>query len=140
MLGRSRLITIREFSSVESHLANEPKLLMQNGVMNLYEGMFIIKASLSDDARSKALERILQGLKKRKGEVQKLHAMGLRRLAYPIDGHKEGVYSLLYFLLPPTEVTEFWQECHLNEDLLRFITLRTEQVLETLEFTPLPQA
>ncbi len=108
--------------------------------MNLYEGMFIIKASLSDDARSKALERIQQGLTKRSGEVKKLHEMGLRRLAYPIDNHKEGVYALLYFHLPPEKVTEFWQECHLNEDLLRFITLRTEQILETLEFTPLPQA
>lgn len=107
--------------------------------MNLYEGMFIIKASLSDEARSKALERIKAEMTKRGGELVKAHEMGLRRLAYPISKHKEGVYTLIYFQLPPTKITEFWQECHLNEDLLRFMTLRTEKVLEKLEFTPLVQ-
>lgn len=107
---------------------------------NLYEGMFIVKASLSDEARSKALERIKGGLVQRGGELVKVHDMGLRRLAYPIDRHKEGVYTLIYFQLPPTQVTEFWQECHLNEDLLRFMTLRTESILEKLEFTPLVTA
>lgn len=105
--------------------------------MNLYEGMFIIKASLSDEARTKALDRIKGGLTQRGGELVKIHEMGLRRLAYAIDRHKEGVYTLIYFHLPPTQVTDFWQECHLNEDLLRFMTLRAESVMEKLEFTPL---
>lgn len=107
--------------------------------MNLYEGMFIIKASLSDEARSKALERVKAELTKRGGELEKIHEMGIRRMAYPISRHKEGVYTLIYFKLPPEKINEFWHECHLNEDLLRFMTLRTEKVLEKLEFSPLVQ-
>ncbi len=120
-------------SSVESGKDNSTRV-------NLYEGMFIIKASLSDEARSKALDRVKGGLTQRGGELIKIHEMGLRRLAYSIDRHKEGVYTLIYFHLPPAHVTEFWQECHLNEDLLRFMTLRTESVLEKLEFAPLVTA
>ena len=108
--------------------------------MNLYEGTFIIKASLSDDARNKALERVQQELTRRGAEVLKVLQMGLRRLAYSIDGHKEGVYVLMYFNFSGSLMGEFWRECHLNEDLLRFITLRTDRVLEQLEFTPVTLA
>ena len=34
-------------------------------------------------------------------------------------------------------VNEMWQEYHLHEDLIRFMTLETEEVKETLEFKPL---
>ena len=38
---------------------------------NLYEGMYVIKATLSDDARHKALDRIQGGITSRTGEVVK---------------------------------------------------------------------
>lgn len=101
---------------------------------NLYEGMYVIKATLSDDARNKALDRIKNGITSRQGEVLKIHDQGRKRLAYEIDGHREGHYYLLYFNVPPSAVTELWQEYHLNEDLIRFITLRAEKVMEKVEF------
>jgi small subunit ribosomal protein S6 len=104
---------------------------------NLYEGMYIISATLSEEARGKALDRISKGITEKKGEVLKVHNQGKKRLAYEIDGHKEGYYFILYFDLPPTDINELWSEYHLNEDLLRFMTTRTENVLETIEFKSL---
>lgn len=104
---------------------------------NLYEGMYILSATLSDDARSKALEKITGGIGAKGGEVRKIHDQGRKRLSYEIEGHKEGYYYVLYFDLPTNEVGELWQEYHLNEDLLRFITLRTESVKDAIEFKPL---
>jgi small subunit ribosomal protein S6 len=101
---------------------------------NLYEGMYIISAKLSDDARHKALEKIQKGITERGGEILKVHDQGRRRLAFEIEGHKEGHYFLLYFNLPTSAVDELWQDYHLHEDLIRFITLRTEKVLEKIEF------
>lgn len=103
----------------------------------LYEGMYIVSATLSEEARQKALERIEKGISDRKGKVVKVHEQGKKRLAYGIEGHREGYYYLLYFELEPAGVEELWKEYLLNEDLIRFITLRTEKVMETMEFKPI---
>lgn len=104
---------------------------------NLYEGMYVISATLSDEARHKALDKILTGITSHGGEIKKVHEQGRRRLAYEISGHREGYYYIVYFTAPTAAITELWHEYHLNEDLVRFITLRTEEVMERIEFKPL---
>ena len=112
---------------------------MTQNRQNLYEGMYVIKATLSDDARNKALDKIKNGITSRQGEVVKIHDQGRRRLAYEIDGLREGHYYILYFNVAPEAVAELWQEYHLNEDLIRFITLRAEKVMEKIEFKVLEE-
>lgn len=110
---------------------------MKEGSQNLYEGMYILSAGLSEDARQKALDKIKNGITARGGDIQKIHDQGRKRLAYEIDTKKEGYYYLMYFSVTPSVMTELWQEYHLNEDLMRFITLRAENVLDKLEFKQL---
>lgn len=110
---------------------------MKQTRQNLYEGMYVISATLSDDARHKALDRIQTGIKNHGGEIKKIHEQGRKRLSYEIDGHREGYYYLLYFTAPTPAIAELWQEYHLNEDLIRFITLRAEKVMDKIEFKPL---
>ncbi len=105
----------------------------------LYEGMYILNATLSEDARSKALERITSEITSRGGEVHKVHDQGRKKLAYEIRGSREGYYFLLYFTAPTSKLGELWKEYHLNEDLLRFLTLKTDAVRESLEFKKLPE-
>lgn len=101
---------------------------------NLYEGMYILSASLSEDARQKALQKIQAGITQKGGEILKLHDQGRQRLSYQIDGHREGHYYVVYFNLQPSGIAELWQEYHLNEDLIRFLTLRCSKVLDKIEF------
>ncbi|CCB86539.1 MULTISPECIES: 30S ribosomal protein S6 [Parachlamydia] len=107
---------------------------------HLYEGMYVISATLSDEARKKALEKIQNGITEHGGEILKVHDQGRRRLAYQIDGHREGYYYLLYFSVDPAAISELWHDYHLNEDLIRFITLRTDKVMEKIEFKSLVEA
>lgn len=111
--------------------------MSQDQNVQLYEGMYILRANLSEDARQKALERLQSEITERGGSIEKLHDQGRRRLAYEIEGNREGYYYLFYFKAPATSITELWREYHLNEDLLRFITLRTEKVMEKIEFKSL---
>jgi small subunit ribosomal protein S6 len=104
---------------------------------NLYEGMYVISAKLSEDARQKALDKIINGITSRGGEIQKIHEQGRRRLAYEITGHREGYYYIVYFTVKPSCIKDLWAEYHLHEDLVRFVTLRTEAVMEKIEFKPL---
>lgn len=107
---------------------------------NLYEGMYIISATLSEDARNKALERVQSGIKEHGGEIVKVHDFGRRRMTYEMAGHREGHYFVLYFKVKPSAITELWHEYHLNEDLVRFITLRTDKVMDKIEFKTLAEA
>lgn len=106
---------------------------------NLYEGMYIISARLSDEARNKALTKITDGITSHGGKIEKIHEMGRRRLAYEIEGHREGHYYVIYFSVDPSAVKEMWHEYHLSEDLIRFITLTANEVKEKLEFPALAE-
>ena len=105
----------------------------------LYEGMYILSPALSEDARKKALDRITSGITNRGGEIHKIHDQGRKKLAYEIRGSREGHYYLLYFTMPTPKLAEAWREYHLNEDLLRFMTLKAEEVMEVVEFKKLPE-
>lgn len=104
---------------------------------SLYEGMYILSATLSDDSRKKAFDKITEGISQKGGEIHKIHEQGRKKLAYQIDGKREGYYYVLYFTAPTQVIGELWKEYHLHEDLIRFMTMRTEKVLDTLEFKPL---
>ncbi len=111
--------------------------MMKKERRELYEGMYILSATLSDDSRKKAFDKITDGITEKGGEILKIHEQGRRKLAYDIDGKREGYYYVLYFNAPTQSILELWKEYHLHEDLIRFMTMRTDKVLETLEFKPI---
>ncbi len=106
----------------------------------LYEGMYILSSTLSEDARQKALDKIVHGIVEKGGEVKKMFDQGRKKLAYEINGRREGHYYIMYFEAPSLIISELWHEYHLNEDLIRFLHLTTEQVPESLEFKSIVQA
>jgi small subunit ribosomal protein S6 len=103
----------------------------------LYEGMYILSATLSQESRKKALDKILEGIEQKGGKVEKIHDRGRHKLCYEIKGKKEGHYYVIYFTLPTQGVLDLWKDYPLHEDLLRFMTMRTETILESLEFNPI---
>jgi len=105
----------------------------------LYEGMYIVSATLSDESRKKAFDKILDGITQKGGEIQKMFELGRKKFAYEIDKRREGYYYVLFFEAPTAIISELWKEYHLHEDLIRFMTTRTEKVLESLDFKPLKQ-
>ena len=114
---------------------------MKKDRKGLYEGMYILSATLSEESRKKAFEKITDGIVQKGGEIHKVHEQGRRKLAYEIDGKREGYYYVLFFTAPTSSVIDLWKDYQLHEDLIRFMTMRVENVQETLEFKPLkPQS
>ena len=105
--------------------------------IQLYEGMYIISSSLSEDARVKALARITSSIEEHGGKIEKTHDWGRRKLAYSIDRKKEGHFYILYYTLPSSQMKELWEEYKRNEDLLRFMTTQADEVKEKIEFKSL---
>ena len=98
--------------------------MTQKERIHLYEGMYILNPNLSEDAAQKALERITKDIETHGGEVHKVHSQGKRKLAYEVANARQGYYFVLYFSVGSRAITEIWKEYKLNEDLLRFVTLR----------------
>jgi small subunit ribosomal protein S6 len=97
---------------------------------NLYEGVYIFSTTLSDDARQKALAKVTACIENLGGQTEKILDWGRRKLAYSINKHREGNYYLVYFRLPTNAISELIEANLINEDLLKFMNVTTEQVPE----------
>ena len=64
------------------------------------------------------------------GAVKKREYWGLRSLSYRIKKNRKGHYMLLGLEAPPASVLEMERQLRLNEDILRFMTVRVEEIEE----------
>ena len=64
------------------------------------------------------------------GEIKKTEFWGLRSLAYKIKKNRKGHYVLLHIDAPAEAITEMERLMRLNEDVLRYISLRLEEIPE----------
>jgi small subunit ribosomal protein S6 len=100
--------------------------------------MFILDASLAEDAQERALTHIREIVTGADGEVESLNLIGRRRLAYPIDRHTEGIYGLLYFR-GAQAVDELKREMRLSSDIIRsMVFVANEDAIWPLGEPPRP--
>ena len=95
-------------------------------MMNIYEGVFILKATLNNVEKEKLIEEIKGVITKNKGEIIKVDNWGKRRLSYPIKKQSEGLYYLFDFKLVPTIVIKMENTFKLNDLILRTLIIRKE--------------
>src|SRR6202030_3245322 len=62
------------------------------------------------------------------GKVEKTEQWGLRNLAYKINKNKKGHYVLFNLDAPPAAVLELERNMRINEDVLRFLTVRVDEL------------
>jgi small subunit ribosomal protein S6 len=94
--------------------------------MNQYELIYIIQPELDNDATKAVDERVNQAITNNKGEITSSEMWGQRKLAYPIKKYFEGYYILHNVQMPPSAVTEVERIMRLNEDIIRFLVIRTD--------------
>ncbi|MGZ6496922.1 MAG: 30S ribosomal protein S6, partial [Actinomycetota bacterium] len=65
--------------------------------MRRYELMLVLSPDLADDKVQGTLERTARAIAAGGGQIVKQAPWGRRRLAYPIDHHREGSYYVILF-------------------------------------------
>jgi small subunit ribosomal protein S6 len=99
----------------------------------VYEGMFILDANRygrDPEGLSKQISTLIQGAG---GEILVSRFWEERRLAYPIEGHRKGVYWLTYFKLSSVRLLEIQRKCEISEEILRSLFLGVDpRIVETL--------
>ena len=98
--------------------------------MPLYESVLIARNDVTQQQVEAIAEEIGERLEGEGGSVRKREYWGLRTLAYRIKKNRKGHYMLLGLDAPPPFITEMERLLGLNEDVLRFMTIRVEAIDE----------
>ena len=98
--------------------------------MSLYETVIIIRQETSTQQVEALADTFVDIVKQSGGSVKKRENWGLRSLAYKIKKNKKGHYILLNIEAPPTAIHEMERVMRLNEDILRYLTLRIDEIDE----------
>jgi small subunit ribosomal protein S6 len=98
--------------------------------MPLYECVLIARNDVTQQQVETVADEIGTSLEADGGAVKKREYWGLRGLAYRINKNRKGHYMLLGMEAKPAFVTEMERQLRLNEDILRFMTVRIEAIDE----------
>ena len=98
--------------------------------MPLYETVLIARNDVTQQQVEQIAADIQTELEADGGFVKKNEYWGLRSLAYRIKKNRKGHYLLLGLDAKPSFVLEMERKLGLNEDVLRFMTIRVEEIEE----------
>ncbi len=98
--------------------------------MAFYEHVVIARQDISQQQAETLNELIKSQVEEASGSVAKTEYWGLRQLAYKVKKNRKGHYTLFSIDCTPDAMKEVERQLSLNEDVLRFLTLRVEE-LET---------
>ncbi len=104
--------------------------------MPIYETVFVLDAQLEDSARDKRIQGVLDFLSQHAERMIKTDRWGNRRLAYEIKGKQQGHYVLVQYEASGALVPELERMFRLDEAVLRYLTMRSEEEIKEEEQTP----
>ena len=102
--------------------------------MALYEHVVISRQDISPQQAEALNDQIKALIEEGGGVVAKIEYWGLRNLTYRIKKNRKGHYSLISIDAPASAVKEMERQLSLNEDVLRHLTVRVEEL--DLELSP----
>lgn len=102
--------------------------------MPFYEHVVIARQDISPQ-QAEALNETLKALiEDQGGHIGKIEYWGLRNLTYRVKKNRKGHYSLLAIDAPAPAVKEMERQLSINEDVIRYMTVRVEEL--DLELSP----
>lgn len=94
--------------------------------MAVYEGMFILDPGKYSRDPGGLAQQINDLIAQFGGSVLAARLWDERKLAYPIKGHKKGVYWLTYFTMPGDNLTALERQCEISDDIIRKLVLKVD--------------
>jgi small subunit ribosomal protein S6 len=94
--------------------------------MRSYELMYILSPNLEEDAVGELVAKFEEIVTSRGGEVEKTEPMGKRRLAYEINGIREGFYVLSNFKCPVDTAGELERIMKISDHVVRYLLTKVE--------------
>lgn len=91
-----------------------------------YELALIISPEASEEETRAILDRVEQIVANHGGQIVRVNQWGRRRLAYPIERHRDGFYVFIDMILTPETVSELERTLKVSETVLRYMTKKRD--------------
>ncbi len=91
-----------------------------------YELGFILNPEVSEEQTRAILDRVQTIVANYGGQTVKVNQWGRRRLAYPIQRHRDGFYIFIDMILTPETVSELDRTLKVSEEVLRHLIKRRD--------------
>ena len=98
--------------------------------MRLYESVFIARQDVSTTQVENLTKEFSAIIENSGGKIHKHEYWGLRTLAYRVKKNRKGHYVMLNLETDPETLAEYERIIGLNDDVLRFMNITIEEVLE----------
>ena len=98
--------------------------------MPLYEHIYLARQDVSPQQVEELTTQLTEVLGQGGGKVTKNEYWGLKSLSYRIRKNRKAHYSLLNIDAPAPAVAEMERQMRINEDILRFMTVRVDELEE----------
>ena len=95
--------------------------------MRRYELMLVFRPDAPDERVAAIIDRTTRQITADGGQIVKVAPWGRRRLAYPIDRHREGAYHIVVFEAPTTVIAELERGILITEEVLRHLVVRQDR-------------
>ena len=96
--------------------------------MPFYENIFIARQDISPAQVEALADTFTNLVAANGGKVEKREYWGLRNLAYRMKKNRKGHYVLFNLDAPAAAVSELERNMRINEDVLRYMTIRVEEL------------
>ena len=95
--------------------------------MALYEHVFLARQDISGQQVEALVEQFKGILESNGGSVGRVQNWGLKSLTYRINKNRKAHYTLMDIDAPADAVKEMERQMRINEDVLRYMTIRVDE-------------
>ncbi len=95
-----------------------------------YEHIFMVRQDASNATVEELTEHYKSVIADNDGSIGKVEYWGVKSLAYRIRKNRKAHYTLMNITAPPAALAEMERQMSLNEEVVRFLTLRMDELDE----------
>jgi small subunit ribosomal protein S6 len=98
--------------------------------MPLYEHVFLMRQDVTTQQVEAMVEQFRGVIETGGGTVEKAEMWGLKSLAYRLKKNRKAHFTMLGINAPPAAVAEMERQMRISEDVLRFMTIKVDEIEE----------
>src|SRR5215475_1215789 len=95
--------------------------------MPLYEHVFLSRQDVSAQQVEELTAQLKGVIEQMGGKISKLEQWGVKSLTYRLRKNRKAHFTFMNLDVPPAAINEIERQERLNEDVLRFLTVRVDE-------------
>ncbi|MCJ2141100.1 30S ribosomal protein S6 [Methylobacterium sp. E-066] len=96
--------------------------------MPLYEHVLLARQDVTSQQVETMIDTYKGVIEQNGGRLEKIEMWGVKSLAYRIKKNRKAHFALLNIDAPPAAIAEMERQMQISEDVLRFMTVRVEDL------------